>query len=206
MEGNLLRYIILTAAVIVIGAGASVAAQNSRLTQEITGVDCVANPSDPECPPTIQSIVINEGRPILRGRYNSAVSNQLRVTLNGVTYTLGVDSQLTAAGDNWDLDLSELDPALSPGDYSVLVESMDVDGNWLSNSELFTVPIVQPDDGGEQGGVGDDTPGEDDDQIESGWLGDTGDSVVLALAGAVTMIVLAMVLIGSKRKRKKSKK
>lgn len=197
MKNSLIRYAILAVAVVTIGVGASVAAQDSRLTQEITGVDCVANPSDPECPPAIQSIVINGGRPILSGRYNSVASTQLRITLNGVAYVLGVDSQLTATGDNWELDLSELEPALSPGDYSVLVESMDADGNWLSTSEVFTVAASSPEDG-----EGADS---DEGQPGGGWLGETGEPVVLAVVGALVMIAIAVVVIGAKKKRKKGK-
>ena len=53
----------------------------------------------------------------ITGNFNSATTVTLEVIFNGVTYTLGVDTELTSVVDTWTLDISGL--TLAYGSYPV---------------------------------------------------------------------------------------
>lgn len=156
------------------------AAQNSQLQQTIT-LDCLAMPSSPACSmslPSIDMIDVNDGRPIVSGKYDSTYATSLRVTIDGVTYVLDTNSELTAVGDTWRLDLSRSE-RLPAGIYSIDVESIDNDGKSLSASASF---VVHSDESGINS------------VNESNGLANTGQPVDVLSAVAVIAILVAFSL------------
>ena len=136
-------------------ASAVASAQQTELTQEIKPIECVYTTTDDGTGTTTNStcegqpipdmteVIVNQGRPILRGTYSATRAIALRVWLNGQWFTLGVDSRLTTDGDTWSLDLSDLNEALQSGLYMVIVEVETNDGLLLRNTNAgsFIVPV-----------------------------------------------------------------
>lgn len=56
--------------------------------------------------PTVTSQVSATGKPSIKGTFDATNGPKLSVAAGGKTYVLGTDSQLTASGNNWTLDLS----------------------------------------------------------------------------------------------------
>lgn len=84
-------------------------------------------PPAPMATPTVNSLVTNDTTPILTGTLDAARTVTLNVKVNGVFYTLGSSPRLTAAGDNWTLNLSTISP-LATGTYPVTVTAIDATG------------------------------------------------------------------------------
>ncbi len=83
--------------------------------------------------PTVTGAPIgtNDTTPIITGTYDSTeVGFTFTVTVNGTTYTLGTDPELTVNGTGiWTLDLSSLAPVLADGTYQVVATMTDAGGN-----------------------------------------------------------------------------
>ena len=99
------------------------------------GVDSVAFyltnlkvPSQPPTVPTVDPLTTTEFTPILTGTWDQKNAVVLQVTISNsnpsysVTYTLGVDPQLSVTGGAWALNLSGTTP-LAIGSYSVEVHT-----------------------------------------------------------------------------------
>ncbi|MDF1581324.1 MAG: Ig-like domain-containing protein, partial [Desulfuromonadales bacterium] len=81
----------------------------------------------------------------ISGSYQSADtngSNDLTVTFNGTTYTLGTDAQLTSTGGNWQLDLNGA--TLADNSYTVVATATDTAGNSNSASQVIKIDIAAP--------------------------------------------------------------
>ena len=92
--------------------------------------------------PGVRSISQNAGRPIINGTYDALNSQRLSVSVNGLTYVLGEDSELTSSGNSWTLNLSALSTPLAPGDYDVSAQSIALNGEALDD-ESNSVLMVQ---------------------------------------------------------------
>lgn len=147
--------IIISSIVVGFLASTTTSAQQTELTQEIQPIECVYTTIDDGMGTTTNStcegqpipdmteVIVNQGRPILRGTYSAMRAIALRVWLNGQWFTLGVDSRLTTDGDMWLLDLSDLNMPLQSGLYTVVVEVETSDGLMLRNTNAgsFVVPV-----------------------------------------------------------------
>lgn len=73
--------------------------------------------------PTVDSVVSTDGLPVLTGTYDQALTDDLWVTVNGVTYTT-TDARLVLDPDagTWQLDLTGLTTPLADGTYDVTAE------------------------------------------------------------------------------------
>lgn len=129
-------------------------AQETQLEQRINPIECVYTTTqtgtgsnvDSNCDnqpiPLVTSTVTNNGRPVLKGVFSAARAIMLRVWIDGQWYTYGTDARLTANGDSWELDLSNLKTPLSAGVYTVVVEVEMDDGLLLRNAEAATFEIL----------------------------------------------------------------
>lgn len=82
---------------------------------------------------------------IISGTTNVGNAGQLEVTVDNVTYVLGIDPELTITGNNWSLNL-ESKPLL-PGNYSVDVVATDVAGNTTGTvSQVVEIAAVVAND------------------------------------------------------------
>ncbi|MBU0485850.1 MAG: hypothetical protein KKB30_15205 [Proteobacteria bacterium] len=97
--------------------------------------------------PTVVSQTTNDPTPIITGTFDSTdYAGGFTVTVNGVTYTLGTDPELTNIGNGWTLNLGAITP-LSDGTYQVVAVAMDGAGNAstdLTSNELIiaTPPTI----------------------------------------------------------------
>ncbi len=107
--------------------------------------------STPPGTPTITGAPIstNDNTPIITGTYDDTeVGGTFTVTVDGTTYELGVDAELTAVGSVWTLNLSALLPVLADGTYTIVAEHEDSSGNTATDAtsnELIidaTDPVV----------------------------------------------------------------
>jgi outer membrane protein OmpA-like peptidoglycan-associated protein len=74
-------------------------------------------------PPAVTAAVTNVNPPEIKGTWPETLAKSLMVTLNGKSYTLGTDAELTSDGSgNWTLKPAE---ALADGDYDVSAEITD---------------------------------------------------------------------------------
>jgi len=84
----------------------------------------------PPATPTVTSLVTNNNQPVLTGTWDQGTpggATLLQVTVNGTTFTLGTNSQLTSDGSgHWTLAISATIP---DGTYNVLVHTADAAGN-----------------------------------------------------------------------------
>jgi surface protein len=94
--------------------------------------------------PTVNPLSASGGQPIITGTFDAVNSQSLSVTVNGITYVLGIDSQLTASGNNWKLDLSSLSPALPSGAYDVKVAVTTRGGAVLGDSTAAELVLSAP--------------------------------------------------------------
>ncbi len=111
--------------------------QNSRT--DLTNSELVIDLTAPIIP-TVNSQTTSSGTPTITGTYPSAdAAGGFSVTVNGVTYVLGVDVTLTVNGDNWSLVIPAGN-ALPDNTYSVTATVTDGAGNSrddATNSELI---------------------------------------------------------------------
>ena len=94
-------------------------------------------------PPTVGYKLDLTGAPVIKGWWPSNVATILNVTLDGRTYTLGTDANLSAKGSIWTLLPGS---SLKDGTYDVVAEAMDADGNMgmdTTENELV-VDVTQP--------------------------------------------------------------
>lgn len=155
----MIHRIILSALCAVLLVAPSVLAQSdSTLQQSIVPDNCsyttvetgLGRQNDSDCPafaPIIESIIVVNGRPIIRGIYDAVHTKTFRVQVAGVWYVLGVDHELTADGNVWVLDLSGLAYALSAGEYTVVAEAVMDNDEVMNGGAIMNVTS-------EQGGVG----------------------------------------------------
>lgn len=92
--------------------------------------------------PTVDPVNWIGGTPIITGTYDAANSQSLTITVNGVGYVLGTSSHLSADGNYWRLDLSQLSPALPEGSYNVTVQATTRDGSVLGDSTASELKII----------------------------------------------------------------
>lgn len=95
--------------------------------------------------PTIYPVEWVGGRPIVRGTFSAANTRGFRVSVGSRWYVLGEDSELTANGDNWVLNLTNLAVALGEGSYDVQAEATTYAGQVLVDSttgELVILPAT----------------------------------------------------------------
>ncbi len=108
-------------------------------------VSCQASatpPLDPTPPasPTIADLTTVDRQPTLSGTYDASdAGGGLYVNVNGRTFTLGTDDELTASGDNWSLDIPT---AMAIGSYDIKVTVADTAGNTSSASGNLTVVLA----------------------------------------------------------------
>lgn len=108
-------------------------------------VSCQASatpPLDPTPPasPTITDLTTVDRQPTLSGTYDASdAGGGLYVNVNGRTFTLGADDELTASGDNWSLDIPT---AMAIGSYDLKVTVADTAGNTSSASGNLTVVLA----------------------------------------------------------------
>ncbi len=79
-------------------------------------------PPAPLVAPTVTSITTNQNPPEIKGAWAEGEAKSLAVTLNGKTYTLGTDKELTSASGSWTLKPAE---KLADGSYDVTVSESD---------------------------------------------------------------------------------
>ncbi|GAB3336755.1 hypothetical protein GCM10027429_20420 [Marivirga atlantica] len=78
--------------------------------------------------PTVNTLISDDGLPILTGTWDEVNATSLSVELDGVTYALGTDAALSSDGNgNWTLDLSGLTTPLANGTYDVVVTTSNTD-------------------------------------------------------------------------------
>ncbi|HEY0983102.1 FKBP-type peptidyl-prolyl cis-trans isomerase [Schlesneria sp.] len=88
-------------------------------------------------PPTVTPLAAATNTPIITGTYDSVKSPVLTVAVNGKTYKLGTDSQLTSpSAGKWSLNLSGA--PLTARTTTVTATSYDVNGNKLSGTGTVT--------------------------------------------------------------------
>ena len=80
-------------------------------------VDELVIDTEPPPVPTVDLLLTNNIQPTLTGSFDG--SSQLTVTVIERTFVLGVNEQLAADGNNWQLDLSQLSPPFVDGSYSI---------------------------------------------------------------------------------------
>ena len=129
-------------------------AQSSGLQQQIEPIECIYTTTitghsptlDSTCDnqpvPTVSEVIINEGSPVIIGKYQSATARSLRVWLSAQWYTNGVDPRLKTEADIWTLDLSGTVMLLSEGDYTVIVEVETIGGLLLRNTFAATFNVA----------------------------------------------------------------
>jgi len=129
----------------------TVSAQNVQFQQTITPLDCTlttlyyagGTSTNTDCdpqPPQIDSVDINNGRPIITGKYDANNSLLFRVKFNNVWYVLGEPgSRLTSNGVLWKLDFSDLSEPFDEGTYEIVLEMIARDGETLGSSSRIEI-------------------------------------------------------------------
>ena len=113
-------------------------AQQSDLTQQIHESPCEEDADCEMTAPSIDTISKNGGRPVFSGSYDSIHSQGLRITFGSRVYLLNVDDEITTQASQWLFDLSYLSPPLLPGDYQLLVETIDSEGRVAQISMIIS--------------------------------------------------------------------
>lgn len=112
--------------------------QQSQLAQQITPRDC----SGHHCMPTVARAMYREGHPLIVGTYDPTYTARLQVIFNGKTYTLGVDSELTADRGVWTLALGDA-VHVPAGTYVIEVIAYGDNGTSLRNRAEFVFTVEQ---------------------------------------------------------------
>jgi gliding motility-associated-like protein len=93
--------------------------------------------------PTVNPASSSDGLPILTGTWDEATASELSVTVNGITYVLGNDAELSTDGSgNWTLDLSGLASPLTDGTYEVAAITSDSAGNTSTDATANELIVV----------------------------------------------------------------
>lgn len=202
--------ILIAIAAVVFGLSVNAHAQGSQLRQSILPMDCTLTEvnnglgvdADSNCPPqapTVRSIQSNDGRPIISGRYDAANSASFRVRFNNIWYVLGVDPELTAVGNVWRLNLSDLVVALEPGEYEIYMEMVSLGGSTLAGDGDLT---IRPDDPIPDPGAGPTnpvTPGAPNTSYFGKFLQSFAvPSTVVAFIVSVVIVVLTLFIVHRK--------
>lgn len=88
--------------------------------------------------PTVVALSTSDTTPLITGSYDpTAATNGFTVTVNNVTYTLGVSSNLTAVGTNWSL---QINTPLNDGVYDVL--AVEVDSTFVERIDRTSGELV----------------------------------------------------------------
>jgi len=95
--------------------------------------------------PTVSPVVSLDGRPVISGTFKSSHTDSLRITLAGQLYDLGVDPELTASGNTWQLDLTSLPIPLPLGSYNVMVRAVLFDGQVDEDTSTNELIVQRPD-------------------------------------------------------------
>ncbi|MEE4192394.1 MAG: Ig-like domain-containing protein [Halieaceae bacterium] len=91
--------------------------------------------------PTVESQVTNNDRPTLNGTFDAnRADGGLVVTVDGVSYELGVSNALSVSGNSWTLDLSTA-AGLDDGTYDVSVDTTDRFGVTVSDNTVGELVI-----------------------------------------------------------------
>lgn len=128
-------------------------ARDAKLHQFITAVDCnhttvetgngvVNNINCPYFPPTIENIVVRRSSLTATGIYDAVHMTRLRVAFRGVWYEYGIDAALTTNGNVWSIQLVGDDINIEPGDYAVVVQSIDENGAVQQDTGTIVVPVA----------------------------------------------------------------
>jgi len=97
--------------------------------------------SIPPAAPTVNSQTTNDNTPIVTGTFDSSdAAGGFTVTVDGTTYTLGTDPELTNSSDDWTLDLSSATP-LADGTYDVTATITDGGANSTSDTTINELTI-----------------------------------------------------------------
>lgn len=136
--------------------------------------------------PTVTAATWVGGQPIITGTYDSENSQSLTVTVNGVSYILGASSQLSVSGNTWKLDLSNLNPQLTVGSYSVTASITTRDSSVLNDVTSSELKIIE------------DTL----INVITNPLANTGVALMIPIALAITMICLGISVVTVSRERK----
>ncbi len=94
--------------------------------------------------PTVDALLTADASPVLSGTYDpSDAPVALTVTVDGVTYVLGADPELTVdpAGGTWALDLGAAGQVLGDGVYDVVVTQLDGAGNGSADGSVDELEI-----------------------------------------------------------------
>lgn len=192
-----------------------VLAQNSTFSVEITPLDCahttyttaVGEVNDADCAwfdPAISIVEPRDGRPIIRGVFDAIHTKidpetgvaSLWITVNGQTYVLGVDSELTVDGNAWVLDLSHAAEVLfAPGEYPISMTVVPENGDPITAYGQLVIPRKPLPEG-----VGAAV------QIVIDRLASTGMSTyVIGITGLVCLLLASMMLVGKRRIDRRAK-
>jgi len=96
--------------------------------------------------PTVSAVESSDGQPVIQGTYTPSNTSTFTVTVDGTTYTLGVDAELTASGSSWTLDLSGAAP-LADGVYDVDAVATDAAGNGTADGTSDELLVARDQDG-----------------------------------------------------------
>ncbi len=110
-----------------------------------TNLELVIDTTAPSAP-TVNALTTSDTTPILTGTFDSADSPGLSVAVDGTTYVLGTDTELSTSGDDWTLDLSGIAP-LAEATYEVTAIATDAAGNPATDAtsnELVIAPNAPP--------------------------------------------------------------
>ena len=207
---KLLIGILVSIAIVVFGLSITAHAQNSQLRQSILPLDCTLTEvnngvgviADSNCPPQapiVDNIQSNDGRPIISGRYDAANSLSFRVRFNNIWYVLGVDPELTAVGNVWRLNLSNLVVALEPGEYEIYMEMVSLEGNILAGDGDLTIRPDNPIPDPGAGSTNPTTPGAPNTSYFGKFLQSFAvPSTIVAFIVSVVIIVLTLFIVHRK--------
>lgn len=152
-------YAIAAAFLLSVLVALSVNASQSTITQEIVSEECGATSYDTGIgqvhqsfcepfTPSVTRVEVSPGRIVFYGAFDavntrmnvSLGQRDLRVTVAGITYVLGVNPELQADGNAWWLDISERYNELDTGDIrTVRVVVTTTDDEVIEATETFQV-------------------------------------------------------------------
>lgn len=110
-----------------------------------TSVDEVEIDLTPPDAPTVTNLATADTTPVIQGTYDPSDTETLTVTIDGTTYTLGGDPELTVntSTGRWTLNLNNSAP-LADDTYTVTAEATDAVGNTSSGSGEVTIDSSLP--------------------------------------------------------------
>ncbi len=130
------------------------AAGNSSV--DISNNELFINTAAPAIP-TVDSISVDTGvsaidgitsdnLPIISGTWSEVPGTTLTVTIDGSSYLLGTDAELSSDGSgNWSLDLTTLLTPLANATYDVVANAVDIANNFIdATSNEFVIDALVP--------------------------------------------------------------